>query len=99
MVGDWRPLARGLAFAAPLLTTSTRSRSGGDRRDGASVGLGEELLELDDDPGDLAGGDEALGVGGGDGERQAAALDLVEDRFRLDRLADGGGGEGVDLDG
>ena len=62
-----------------------------------SLRLGEELLDVDDHAGDLAGGDEALRVGGRHGEHQATALDLVEDRLGLHRLPDGGRVEVVDL--
>ena len=53
---------------------------------------------VDDDSGDLAGGDEAAGVGRRHGERQAPALDPLEHRLGEHLLADRGRLEVVDLD-
>src|ERR1700712_1320936 len=64
---------------------------------GCSARLVEEVFAIDHDPGDLAGGDEAAHVADRDREDQAAALDLLERRLGRGDVADGGGGEVVQL--
>src|SRR5262249_28908880 len=79
-------------------TTVAPGTGGGGSGLLTSQALVHELLHVDDDPGDLAGGDEAPVLGGGAGEREPAALDLVEPGLGLDRVADGGRGQVVELD-
>src|SRR6478735_9103417 len=102
MVGLWPTCPAGsLALAPPGApgTSRTWTKAEALRRAGRELDrLREELVDVDDDPRHLAGGDEALGVGRGDGEHQAPALDLVEDRLGLDGLTDRGRVQVVELD-
>src|ERR687893_2106004 len=63
-----------------------------------SGGLVHELLDVDDDAGDLAGGDEPPVVGRRDREGEATALDLVEPGLGADAAAHAGGRQVVELD-
>src|SRR5262245_44706948 len=74
---------------------SLRCTSPSTVRSGALV---HELVDVDDDPGDLPGGDEAAVVGRGDREGEAPAFDLVQAGLGGDGRAHRRGGEVVQLD-